>query len=64
VSAGSRIGKDLLERAEIAAGVYLPESLVKENNGHIITGILNTREQDMELPNPAVKVVELRPRCG
>ena len=36
-------------------------SLVKVNNGHIITSILNTREQDEELPNPVVKVVpELR----
>jgi len=60
VSVGSRIGEGLVERAEIASGIYLAESLVKVNTGHIITSILNTREQDVELPNPAVKVVQLR----
>jgi hypothetical protein len=62
VSAVSRTGEDLVERAEIAAGVYLAERLVKVNNGHIITSILNNREQDVELPNPVIKVVELRDR--
>jgi hypothetical protein len=33
---------------------------VKENNGHIITSILNTREQDVELPKPVVKMVDLK----
>ena len=62
VSVESRIGEGLVERAEIASGVYLADSLVKVNNGHIITSILNTKEQDVELPNPVVKVVELRNR--
>jgi len=60
VSVGSRIGEGLVERAEIASGVYLAENLVNVNNGHIITSILNTREQDVELPNSVVKVIELR----
>jgi hypothetical protein len=62
VSAGSRIGEGLIERAEITSGVHMAESLVKVNNGHIITSILNTREEDVELPKPVVKVVELRDR--
>jgi len=62
VCAGLRIGEGLVEKAEIASGVYLAESLVKVNNGHIITSILNTREQDVELPNSVVKVVQLRDR--
>ena len=62
VSAGSRIGEGLVKRAEIAAGVHLAESLVKVNNGHIIINILNTREQDVELPNSVVEMVELRDR--
>jgi len=37
----------------------LAKSLVKTNNGHIITSIPNTTEQDIEVPNRAVKVVEL-----
>ena len=45
VSAGSRTRDDLVEKAEITSGVYLVESLVKVNNSHIITSILNTREK-------------------
>ena len=55
VSVGSRIGEGLVERAEIASGVYLANSLVTVNNGHFITSILSTREQGVELPNPVVK---------
>jgi len=62
VSAESRIGEGLVEKAEITSGVYLAESLIKVNNDHIITSILNTREQDVELPNPVVKVVQVRDR--
>jgi hypothetical protein len=60
VSTGSRIGEGLVEKAEIVSGVYLAESLVKVDSGHIITSILNTREQDEQLPNPVVKVIEWR----
>jgi len=38
----------------------LAESLVKINNGHMITTIFNTTKQDAELPNPVVRVVQLR----
>jgi len=44
VSVGSRIGEGLVKKAEIASVVYLADSLVKVNNGHIITSILNTRK--------------------
>ena len=40
----------------------MAESLVKVNNGHIITTVLNTKEQEVELPNPVVKVIKLRDR--
>jgi len=59
---GWHIGEGLVERANIASGVYLAESLVKVNNGHIITSILNTTEQDVEVPNHVVRGVELRDR--
>jgi hypothetical protein len=62
VSAGSRIEEGLVEKAEITSGVCLAESLVKVNSGHIITSILNNREQDVELPKPVVKLIELRDR--
>ena len=38
--------------------VYLAESLVKVNKGYS-TIVLNTREQDVKVPNPVVRVVEL-----
>jgi hypothetical protein len=57
---GSHIGKGLVEKAEITSGVYLAESLVKVNNGHIITSILSTRDWDVEVPSPVEKLVELR----
>jgi hypothetical protein len=60
VSVESRIGEGLIERPEIVTWLYLAESLVKVNNGHVITIILNTREQDVEVPNPVVVIVELR----
>lgn len=49
MSAGSRRGEGLVGRAEIASGLYLAESLVKVNNGHIITSFLDTRKQDAEV---------------
>ena len=60
MSVGSRIGEGLVEKAEIASGIYLADSLVKVNNGHIITSILNTREEEVELPNPVFDVIEMR----
>jgi hypothetical protein len=62
VSAGSRIDECLVEKAEITSGLYWAESLVKVNSGHIITSILNNREQAVELSKPVVKLVELRDR--
>ena len=58
VSVGSRIGDGLVERAEITSGVYMAKSLIKVSNGHI-TSIVNTTEQDAQVPNPVVKVSEL-----
>ena len=60
VSVGSRIAEGLVEKEEIASGAYLADSLVKVHKGHIITSILTTKEQDVELPNPVVNVTELR----
>ena len=53
------IREGLVERSEIIKGVHLAESLVKVRNGHIITSILNTREQEVEIPSPEVHLTEL-----
>jgi len=57
VGVESRIGEGLIEKAEIT---YLADSLDKVNKGHIITSTHNTREQEVELPNPAVNMIVLR----
>ena len=38
----------------------MADSLVKVNNSHFITSILNTREQEEGVLNPVVKLMELR----
>jgi len=58
VSAGSKMKEGLVEKVELVAGVYLAESLVKVTHGQIITSILNTREQDIEIPVTEVKLME------
>jgi hypothetical protein len=62
VSPRSRIGEGRVERAEIPSGLHLAKSLVKVNKGYIIICILNTRERDLEVPKPVVKVANLRDR--
>ena len=47
----------LVEKAELASGVYLAESLVKVNNGQVITSVLNTRDEDVEI---SITELELR----
>lgn len=58
VRAGSKIKDGLVEKVELVTGVYLAESLVKVTRGQIITSILNTREQDIEIPITEVKLIE------
>jgi len=37
----SPVKEGLIERAELLAGIYLAESLVRVDNGHVITSVLN-----------------------
>ena len=46
----------------MASVLYSAEKLVKVNNGHIITSIINSREQDVGVPNPVVTVINIRDR--
>ena len=43
-------------------GVYMAESLVKVDNGCVITSIINTAEEEVELIDPVVKLEELDDR--
>ena len=59
VSVESRVREGLVARSEIIKGVHLAESLIKVRDGRIITSILNTREQEVEIPSPEVHLTEL-----
>jgi hypothetical protein len=58
VRAGSKMKEGLVEKAELASGVYLAESLVKENNGQVITSILNTRDEDVDISITELELTE------
>jgi hypothetical protein len=51
--------KGLVERTELLEGVYLAESLVRVDHGYIVTSVLKTREQEIEIPTREVQVIEL-----
>jgi hypothetical protein len=53
------VREGLVEKSELLTEEYLAESLVKVNNGYVITSVLNTREQEIEIPNPEVQLIEL-----
>jgi hypothetical protein len=59
VDAEPRVQEGIVERAELMPGVYLAESLIKVDNGCVITSIINTTEEDVELFDPVVKLEEL-----
>jgi len=43
VTEDSPVNEGLVRRKELLAGVYLAESLVRVDNGYVITSVLNTR---------------------
>jgi hypothetical protein len=59
VEAGSRVREGLVERAELMPGVYMAESLIKVNNGCVITSVINTTEEEVELLDHMVKLEEM-----
>ena len=59
VDAGPRVQEGIVERAELRPGVYMADNLVKVANGCVITSIINTTEEDVELFDPVVKLEEL-----
>jgi hypothetical protein len=59
VKGGSRVREGLVERAELMPGVYMAESLVKVNNGCVITSVINTTEEEVEVLDHTVKLEEM-----
>jgi hypothetical protein len=49
VAGESPVKEGLVEKRELLAGVYLAESLVRVDNGYVITSVLNTREQEVDI---------------
>ena len=60
VKVGTHVTEDLVGKLELLTGVYLADSLVKVNSDHVITSVLNTREQEIEIPTPEVQLTQLR----
>jgi len=56
---GITIAEGLVEREELLPGVYLAGSLVKVMNGCVITSVLNTTEEEVNMPEPVVMVTEM-----
>jgi hypothetical protein len=47
-----------VERAELVRGVYMAESLVKVSNGCVITRIINTTREEVQLFDDVIKLEE------
>ena len=62
VDTGPRVQEGIVEKAELMPGVYVAESVVKVDNGCVITSIINTMEEEVELLDPVVKLEELDDR--
>ena len=59
VEAGPPVQEGVAERAELLPGVYTAKSLVKVDNGCIITSTINTTTEEVELPERVVKLEEI-----
>jgi hypothetical protein len=56
---GATPTEGLIERRELLPGVYLAGSLVKVVNGCVITSVLNTTEEEVDIPEPVVRVTKV-----
>ena len=56
VDAGPRVQEGVVGRAELLPGVYMAERLVRVESGCIITCIINTTTEKVELPDQVVKL--------
>jgi hypothetical protein len=52
-------GHGITSKREVVPGVYLAESLTREVNGHSVTSLVNTLEEDVEIDPPHVKLHEI-----
>jgi hypothetical protein len=59
VNSGSGFTEGLVQRKELIPGVYPAESLVTVRDGYALTGVLNTTEEEVSIPESAVKMTRL-----
>jgi len=62
VDAGPRVQEGVVGRVELLPEVYMAEILVKVENGCIITSIMNTTAEEVELPEQIVMLEEINDR--
>jgi len=62
VDEGPRVQESVVWRAELLPGVYMVESLVKVENLCIITSIINTIAEEVELSKQIGKLEEIDDR--
>jgi hypothetical protein len=55
VENGIKGAEGIVEKMEIAKGIYLASSLIMVTNGQAITSILNTNEKDVVIKIPEIK---------
>jgi hypothetical protein len=53
---GTAGSEGLLGKTELIPGVYMAQSLVRVNDGHVFISVLNTREEQLELARPTVRL--------
>ena len=51
VNVGAHVKEGLVDKSELCTGVYVADSLVTVSDGYVLTSVLNTRDQEIELPN-------------
>ncbi|PNF26465.1 hypothetical protein B7P43_G15375 [Cryptotermes secundus] len=49
----------ILEKCKLGEGIYVANSLTTVGDGYVITSILNTNEQGVEIPEPKLKLAKL-----
>lgn len=59
VAAGTSVTEGLLERKEILEGVYMAGSLTKVIDGHVLTSVLNTRDEEVEVEKQVAELEEI-----
>jgi hypothetical protein len=59
VAIGTSITDGLLERKEILEGLYMAGFLTKVVDGHVLTSMLNTRDEEVEVEEQVAELEEI-----